>query len=1010
MRILLSILILFLAGIPPLSATTYYVRPDGGTATQCTGLWGTAYPGSGEAQPCAWSHPFWALDDTGAWKIAGGDWLIIGLGSYMMGYGAPNTGWCTPEGAFACVLPPLPSGPSRSNPTRILGDRWDAGCVSPPELWGTQRAEHILSLQGTSNAEVRCIEITDHSPCVEFHANASVACQRDAYPYGDWAGVGIYAIDAVWVNLEDLNIHGLANTCVWAGRMTDWFLYDVRTAGCGWAGWNGDVDTDSSNSGTLSFQGWTVEWNGCAETWPGEQPDHCWGQLAGGYGDGAGFARTGGHWIIEDSVFRYNTSDGLDLLYAGVDHPDSQVEISNTIAYGNAGNQIKVGGASSLTNVLAVGNCGYFYEQPFAQEMGGMDSGDHCRAGGAALSINLGRGDQASVMNATVTGQGWAMIEAQCNTLDFPDQPACDGSETVTVRNGVYYGREVFGRDDGRLADFVGDDDPYNFVTGHEDYNVLYHLQNGLPPGMHDLAADPLLVNAALENFDGHLKTGSPAIDSGISQDAPADDLDGRERPQGAGIDRGAYEALAPAGTQVHIIPAAARAAGAAGSNWMTDVTVYNPSATESGTVTFLYTPSGADGTATPYSHEVTLSAGAAAFETNVVERWFGLNGSAGALRMETKLASLVATSRTYNDQGTAGTYGQFIPGFKLEEALTSSEKGYLLGLIQGEAARTNIGIADASGQGATVKVAFSQKNGEPITTATLTVQPYSWIQKNLTELGVASADEAFATVTVVGAGAVFAYASVADYFTSDAVFVSARRSSEVFGKGAQLFPVVARTEGAFNTHWRTDLRLLNPGLQSQMSALTFSTAAGERTATLGLQAGTMRALHDAITTLFPEITANASGSLRVESPQGLLLAGRIYNDQGVEGTYGQFLPGAGSGDMLAVGDEGILLHLASNDTFRCNIGFTDYGGTGARVQVILQSITGTLLKMGTWDVGPGLNLQVDRIFEQLGVLGQFPAARAKVSVQSGGPVYAYASVVDNATGDAVFIPARKTP
>lgn len=130
------------------------------------------------------------------------------------------------------------------------------------------------------------------------------------------------------------------------------------------------MDADSSNSGVLAFRRWTVEWNGCAETWPGGQPDHCWGQLAGGYGDGAGFARTGGNWIIEDSVFRYNTSDGLDLLYAGVDHPDSQVAVVNTMAYGNAGNQIKVGGASSLTNVLAVGNCGYFYEQPFAQEMG----------------------------------------------------------------------------------------------------------------------------------------------------------------------------------------------------------------------------------------------------------------------------------------------------------------------------------------------------------------------------------------------------------------------------------------------------------------------------------------------------------------------------------------------------------------------------------------------------------------------------------------------------------------
>jgi hypothetical protein len=230
-----------------------------------------------------------------------------------------------------------------------------------------------------------------------------------------------------------------------------------------------------------------------------------------------------------------------------------------------------------------------------------------------------------------------------------------------------------------------------------------------------------------------------------------------------------------------------------------------------------------------------------------------------------------------------------------------------------------------------------------------------------------------------------------------------------VFGKGMQIFPVVARAEGAFNTHWRTDLRLLNAGLQAQPAQLTLFTLAGAHTATINLQPGTMRAVHDAIATLFPEITANVSGSLQVEAPQGLLPAGRIYNDQGAEGTYGQFLPGAGAADTLAVGEEGILLHMANNDQFRCNVGFTDFGGAGARVQVILQSIGGTLLKMGTWDVGPSMNLQVDRIFEQLGVMGQFAAARAKVSVVSGGPVYFYASVVDNKTGDAVFIPARKT-
>ena len=50
----------------PAQAATYYVRTDGGSAAQCTGLADAAYPGSGSSQPCAWNHPFQALPPLGA--------------------------------------------------------------------------------------------------------------------------------------------------------------------------------------------------------------------------------------------------------------------------------------------------------------------------------------------------------------------------------------------------------------------------------------------------------------------------------------------------------------------------------------------------------------------------------------------------------------------------------------------------------------------------------------------------------------------------------------------------------------------------------------------------------------------------------------------------------------------------------------------------------------------------------------------------------------------------------
>lgn len=51
----------------------------------------------------------------------------------------------------------------------------------------------------------------------------------------------------------------------------------------GWVGWDGDILGNDANTGTLSFKRWTVEWNGCAESYPDKIVNNCWAQTAGGY-------------------------------------------------------------------------------------------------------------------------------------------------------------------------------------------------------------------------------------------------------------------------------------------------------------------------------------------------------------------------------------------------------------------------------------------------------------------------------------------------------------------------------------------------------------------------------------------------------------------------------------------------------------------------------------------------------------------------------------------------------
>ncbi len=526
---------------PAASATTFYIRMDGGSSEQCTGRADTAYPGSGTGQPCAWNHPFQALPPGGTALMAGGDTLMVGPGVYQMGWGAPRTaGSCDAEAAYDCFMLPVPSGPDTLHPTRILGAGWDAGCPAPPQLWGTERANLVLNLTGSSHVRIACLEITDHSGCVEDHSDSGLACRRDTAPYGPWARVGLYAEDSADVSLADLNIHGLASRGVLAGRLTDWTVDRVRVAGNGAAGWDSDLVGDgsaSANQGTLTFRRWLVEWNGCGETYPGGQPTGCWGQSAGGYGDGVGIGGlTAGHWVIEDSAILHNTSDGLDMLYVRM--PGSQIEIRRTRVEGNAGNQVKTTGPVQIENSILVGNCRYFQGKPFTYAWN-----DDCRAAGDALVLVLRPGDQATVAHSTITGEGTCLVISGCAL-----NQACNGSESVRLRNSIFQGRSPAPAEQTCFAwynDESGDTLPsnpfqteYSLINGARFGNVTPNCSGS--GNLCDTA--PGLANIAIDAFNARLLPSSPAIDKASSGFSLADDFDRLARPYGTAPDMGAYE------------------------------------------------------------------------------------------------------------------------------------------------------------------------------------------------------------------------------------------------------------------------------------------------------------------------------------------------------------------------------------------------------------------------------------------------------------------------------------
>lgn len=540
----------------PTQASTYYVRTDGGTNVQCTGKANAAYPGSGTGKACAWKNLMEALPPRfdnypNAAKIKGGDTVIIAAGSYAIGWAAGyEARWgdpCDPAYASGCTLQTVPSG-TASQPTRILGAGWDSGCAAPPELWGENGVTQILDLDGTSNVVIACLDLTDHSNCTyNYRPDPAYACDHNwtSYNkggtphYGDWAYQGIHAQDSSNVTLQDLNVHGFANTGIHAGRISDWTVTRVKIVGNGNVGWDGDLggnNHNSSNSGTLMFTDLTVAWNGCQEDWPNlGSYINCYGQNEGGYGDGLGTAWTGGDWTFIRPKFYKNTSDGLDLLYA---NGTGSITVDSGYFAQNAGNDIKTSGPATITNNVIIAYCSWF------KDAGYPAGGTSCRAGGGELSDMTAPGQKVVFAYNTMIGNPNGMFGGDPTPSSGGTQPL-DKSNVYEIYNNIFIGNTSYLKNPSLPFLFWFGDPPNNPATVNLAGNLVWHIQevslfNCKTSGI--TCKDPSLANESMSSFDPVPLPSSPAIDNASAKYVVAYDQTGTPRPLGGGYDIGAIE------------------------------------------------------------------------------------------------------------------------------------------------------------------------------------------------------------------------------------------------------------------------------------------------------------------------------------------------------------------------------------------------------------------------------------------------------------------------------------
>jgi uncharacterized repeat protein (TIGR01451 family) len=234
------------------------------------------------------------------------------------------------------------------------------------------------------------------------------------------------------------------------------------------------------------------------------------------------------------------------------------------------------------------------------------------------------------------------------------------------------------------------------------------------------------------------------------------------------------------------------------------------------------------------------------------------------------------------------------------------------------------------------------------------------------------------------------------------------------------IVPAVGHING-IDSAWQSDVRITNVGFRAYKYRLNFTpakgSAAGVKQTDVTVDAGGTMALDDIVKNWygFGSLGDGESGTLEIvplDDPANASLvtvaASRTYNVTQA-GTLGQFVPAvpfprfvgkAASGGLATILS---LQQLAQNNAFRTNVGVVEAQGKSANAVVSIFNATGVKLIDLPQTLLAGQQLQLNALLAQNNIT--LADGRVEVRVTGGdGKVTAYASVVDNATGDPLLV------
>ena len=232
-------------------------------------------------------------------------------------------------------------------------------------------------------------------------------------------------------------------------------------------------------------------------------------------------------------------------------------------------------------------------------------------------------------------------------------------------------------------------------------------------------------------------------------------------------------------------------------------------------------------------------------------------------------------------------------------------------------------------------------------------------------------------------------------------------------GPYTRVIAAAAHNPGIGGVGWQTDIDLLNTSATAKRVTFDLLKANQANTnpasATATVPAGETVRISDILANASYFNTGNAALGLNFpDGETGVQVVARFYNTKSsFGGTFGMYVPAETISQSVAYGTPAYYNFLAASSSdssgYRTNVGFANATGSSTRVKVTLHDGAGkTQIGSAEYTLKAYEHYQFTRIFGYQTVGKGY----AKVEVlDSGGKVYCYAMLIDNVSGDPIYIP-----